>query len=186
LWVWLQAQNGQKQITFFWISSVFSCSEKWRLFNLRNCQKTEDLIQLLCTTQRTEQQTVSNQNRKRSRRPRYTTEQEDNYIRVSSLRNRRRTSPQLAASLNSTLEKIAFLSKTRTILRHPKLLNGIVYNWVDKAAYKQSLFCFLGSSKMQVFQPSSVLSVVVRQASVLRRDWLSILSLMGTLRHHQV
>ena len=47
-------------------------------------------------------QTGSNQNRKRSGRPRCTTEQEDMYIRVSSLRNRRFRSPQLAASLNST------------------------------------------------------------------------------------
>jgi transposase len=46
-------------------------------------------------------QTVSNQNRKRSGRPQYTTEQKDKYIRVSSLRNRRLRSPQLAASLNS-------------------------------------------------------------------------------------
>ena len=47
-------------------------------------------------------QTDSNQNRKRSVRPQCTTEQEDKYIRVSSLRNRRLTSPQLVASLNST------------------------------------------------------------------------------------
>ena len=41
---------------------------------------------------------------KRSGRPRVggTTEQEDKYISVSSLRNRCLTSPQLAASLNST------------------------------------------------------------------------------------
>ena len=44
----------------------------------------------------------SNQNRKRSGRPRCTTKQEDNYIRVFSLRNRRLTGPQLAASLNDT------------------------------------------------------------------------------------
>uniref|UniRef100_A0A673VLP7 Discs large MAGUK scaffold protein 1a n=1 Tax=Salmo trutta TaxID=8032 RepID=A0A673VLP7_SALTR len=37
-----------------------------------------------------------------SGRPRCTTEQDDKYIRVSSLRNRCLTSPQLAASLNST------------------------------------------------------------------------------------
>jgi hypothetical protein len=42
-------------------------------------------------------QTGSNQNRKRSGRPRCTTEQEDKSIRVSSLRNRRLTSPQLVA-----------------------------------------------------------------------------------------
>ena len=40
--------------------------------------------------------TVSNQNRKRTGRPRCTTEQEDKYIRVSILRNRCHTSPQLA------------------------------------------------------------------------------------------
>ena len=28
LWIRLQAQNGQKQITFFWNLSVYSCSEK--------------------------------------------------------------------------------------------------------------------------------------------------------------
>ena len=43
--------------------------------------------------------TSSNQNRK-CVRPRGTTEQEDKYIGVSSLRNRGLTSPQLAASLN--------------------------------------------------------------------------------------
>ena len=47
------------------------------------------------------EQTGSNQNRK-SGRPRCTTEQEDKYIRVSSLRNRCLTSPQLAASIKST------------------------------------------------------------------------------------
>ena len=44
----------------------------------------------------------TNKNRKRSGRPRCTTEQEDKYIRVSSLRNEHITSPQLAASINST------------------------------------------------------------------------------------
>uniref|UniRef100_A0A3B1JK72 Tc1-like transposase DDE domain-containing protein n=1 Tax=Astyanax mexicanus TaxID=7994 RepID=A0A3B1JK72_ASTMX len=47
-------------------------------------------------------QTGSNQSRKRSGRSRCTTKQEDKYIRVSSLRNRRLTGPQLASSLNST------------------------------------------------------------------------------------
>ena len=46
-------------------------------------------------------QTGPNQNIK-SGRPRCTTEQEDKYIRVSSLRNRCLTSPQLATSLHST------------------------------------------------------------------------------------
>jgi hypothetical protein len=57
----------------------------------------------LCNTPFTEQHKLaSNQNRKRSGRPRCTTEQENKYIRVSSLRNRHLTSPQLAASWNST------------------------------------------------------------------------------------
>uniref|UniRef100_A0A3B1IXD5 Transposase Tc1-like domain-containing protein n=1 Tax=Astyanax mexicanus TaxID=7994 RepID=A0A3B1IXD5_ASTMX len=47
-------------------------------------------------------QTGSKQSRKRSGRPCCTTKQEDKYIRVSSLRNRRLTGPQLASSLNST------------------------------------------------------------------------------------
>ena len=48
-------------------------------------------------------QTDSKQNRKRSGRPRCTTEQEEKYIRVSSLRNRHLTIPQLVASLNTSL-----------------------------------------------------------------------------------
>ena len=55
-------------------------------------------------------QTGSNQNRKRSGRPRCTTKQEDKYIRGSSLRNRHLTGPQLAASLNGT-------HKTSTVKR---------------------------------------------------------------------
>jgi hypothetical protein len=56
------------------------------------------------------EQTGSNQNRKRNGRPQCTTEKEDKYIRVSSLRNRRLTSPQLAASLNSTHKKICIFN----------------------------------------------------------------------------
>ena len=47
-------------------------------------------------------QTGPNQNIKRSGKPWCTTEQEEKYIRMSSLRNGCLTSPQLAASLNST------------------------------------------------------------------------------------
>lgn len=47
-------------------------------------------------------QTGFNQNRKRSGRPQCTAEQEDKHLRVCSLRKRRLTGPQLAASLNST------------------------------------------------------------------------------------
>jgi hypothetical protein len=63
-----------------------------RLFHARNYQETEDLIQR-CVLLPSQNRTGSNQNRKRSRKPRFTTEQEDKYIKVSSLRNRRLTSP---------------------------------------------------------------------------------------------
>ena len=67
-------------------------------------------------------QTVSNQNRKRSGRPRCTTEQEDKYIRVSSLRNRRLTCPQLAASLNNTRKTPVSMSTVKRRLRDAGLL----------------------------------------------------------------
>ncbi|XP_076841034.1 uncharacterized protein LOC143485475 [Brachyhypopomus gauderio] len=62
-------------------------------------------------------QTGSNQSRRRSGRPRCTTEQEDKYIRVSSLRNRRLTGPQLAASLNSTRKTPVSTSTVKRRLR---------------------------------------------------------------------
>jgi transposase len=67
----------------------------------------------------------SNQNRKRSGRPRCTTEQEDKYIRVSSLRNRRFTSPQLAASLNSTHKTPVSKSTVKRQLRDAGLLGRV-------------------------------------------------------------
>ena len=70
-------------------------------------------------------QTGSNQNRKRSGRPRCTTEQEDKYIRVSSLRNRRLTSPQLAASLNSTRKTPVSTSTVKRWLRDAGLLGRV-------------------------------------------------------------
>ncbi|CDQ85386.1 unnamed protein product [Oncorhynchus mykiss] len=71
-------------------------------------------------------QTGSNQNRNRSGRPRCTTEQEDKYIRVSSLRNRRLTGPQLAASLNSTLKTPVSTSTVKRRLRDAGLLGRVV------------------------------------------------------------
>ena len=62
LWVRLQAQNGQKQITSFWNLSVYSCSEKGRLFHARNSQETYNAVYY--SLHRTAQ-TGSNQNRKR-------------------------------------------------------------------------------------------------------------------------
>jgi transposase len=70
-------------------------------------------------------QTGSNQNRKRSGRPQSTTEQEDKYIRVSSLRNRRLTSPQLAPSLNSTHKTPVSTSTVKRRLRDAGLLGRV-------------------------------------------------------------
>ena len=70
-------------------------------------------------------QTGSNQNRKRSGRTRCTTEQEGKYIRVSSLRNRRLTSPQLAASLNSTSKTPVSMSTVKRRLWDAGLLGRV-------------------------------------------------------------
>ena len=70
-------------------------------------------------------QTGSNQNRKRRGRPRCTTEQEDKYIRESSLRNRRLTSPQLAISLNSTCKIPVSTSTVMRRLRDAGFLGNV-------------------------------------------------------------
>ena len=70
-------------------------------------------------------QTDSNQNRKRSGRPRCTTDQEDKYVRVSCLRNRRLTSPHLAASLNSTRKTPVSTSTVKRRLRDAGLLGRV-------------------------------------------------------------
>ena len=70
-------------------------------------------------------QTGSNQNKKRSEKPWCTTEQEYNYLRVFSLRNRCLTSPQLAASLNSTRKAPVSTSTVKRWLRDAGLLGSI-------------------------------------------------------------
>ena len=102
LWVRLQAQNGQKQRPFFWNSQSIPVLGN-EGYSMREIDKK---LKISYNTEyysrhRTEQ-TGSNQNRKRCGSSRCTTEQKEKYIRVSSLRNRRFTSSQLAASLNST------------------------------------------------------------------------------------
>ncbi|XP_064872775.1 PDZ and LIM domain protein 7-like, partial [Oncorhynchus nerka] len=79
---------------------------------------------LTLTLSKTEQ-TGSNQNRKRSGRPQCTTEQEDRYIRVSSLRNGLLTSPQVAASLNSTRKTPISTSTVKRRLRDAGLLGRV-------------------------------------------------------------
>ena len=66
----------------------------------------------------------SNQNRKRNGRPRCTTKQEDKYIRVSSLRNRWLTGPQIAASLNGTHKTPVSMSTVKR-LRDAGFLGGV-------------------------------------------------------------
>jgi hypothetical protein len=63
--------------------------------------------------------------KKRSGRPRCTTEQEDKYIRVSSLRNRRLTSPQLGASLNSAHKTPVSMSTVKRRLWDAGLLGRV-------------------------------------------------------------
>ena len=71
------------------------------------------------------EQTGPNQNRKRSGRPRCTTEQGDKYIRVSGLRNRCLTSHQLAASLNSTHKTPVATSRVKRRIRNAGLLDRV-------------------------------------------------------------
>ena len=117
--IWLYSQNGQKKRTFFSNSTVYSCSEKWRLFHARNCQEIEDFLQQ-CTTPFREQHKWA-----LARIERDTTKQEDKYIRVSSLRNRRLTGPQLAASLNGTRKMPVSTSTVKRRLRDAGLLGRV-------------------------------------------------------------
>jgi hypothetical protein len=80
----------------FWEMMAIPCEKLLRNWRSRTT---------LCTEQKSlhrTAQTGPNQNRKRSGRLWCTTEQDDKYIRVFSLRNRCFTSSQLAASLKST------------------------------------------------------------------------------------
>ena len=70
-------------------------------------------------------QTGSNQNRKRSGRPRCTTKQKDTYIRVSSLRNRHLTGTQSAASLNGTRKTPVSTSTVKRRLRDAGVLGRV-------------------------------------------------------------
>ena len=94
-------------------------------------------------------QTGSNQNRKRSGRPWCTTEQEDKYIRVSSLRNRRLTSPQLAASLNSTRKTPVSTSTVKRRLWDAGLLGRVPLSSVCFAHL--NLFFLIGQFEIWLF-----------------------------------
>ena len=100
LLVRLQAQNGQKQRTSETCQSILVLRNE--AYSMREIAKKLNILHnaVYYSLHRTVQ-TGSNQNRNRSGRTRCTTEQEDKYIRMSSLKNRGLTSPQLAASLNS-------------------------------------------------------------------------------------
>nr|XP_054769591.1 uncharacterized protein LOC129277439 [Lytechinus pictus] len=64
---------------------------------------------------RKEASTGSNGDRRRSGRPKTTSPAEDKYIRVSSLRNRCLTCPQITADLNNTREMPVCSSTVRNI-----------------------------------------------------------------------
>ena len=82
----------------------------------------EKLSKMVCTTPFREQHKRALIRIERSGRPRYTTKQEDKYIRVSSLRNRCLTGPQLAASLNGTHKTPVSTSTGKRWLRDAGLL----------------------------------------------------------------
>ena len=125
LWVRLQAQNGQKQ--------QLSSETRQSILVLRNegysireiAKKLKISYNAVYYSLHRSAQSVSNQNRKRSGRPRCTTEQEDKYIRVSNLRNRHLTSPQLAASVNSTRKTPVSTSTVKRQLRDAGLLGRV-------------------------------------------------------------
>jgi hypothetical protein len=89
-----------------------------------NCQIAISYSDVCYSLHRTGQ-TGFNQNRKRSGRPRCTTEQEEKYIRVSSLRNIHLTSPQLAVSLNSTRKTPVSQPTVKMRLRDAGLLGRV-------------------------------------------------------------
>ena len=102
LWVRLQAQNSQKYKTLFWNSSVISCSEKLRLFHVRNWLETEDPVFLTRI-----ERGVGGPSAQLSKRT---------STLVSSLRNRCITI-HLAASLNSTRKTPVSTSTVKRRLR---------------------------------------------------------------------
>lgn len=63
----------------------------------------------------------SNKDRKRSGRPRSTSSSEDKYVRVSSLRNRRLTCPELTANLNSARDVLVSCTTVRRRLQQAGL-----------------------------------------------------------------
>ena len=69
--------------------------------------------------------TGSIKDKHRSGRPKCTTAQEDKYIRVSSLMNRRLTAPEIAASLNSTRQTPVCTDTVRRRLRSVGLMGRV-------------------------------------------------------------
>lgn len=108
-----------RKITFFFDSSVYTSSEKWRWEIFKKLFKiSHNAVHYFL--HRTAQ-TGSNQNTKRSKGPRYTAELEDEYTRVSSLRQRHLTGPQLAGSLNSTCKIPVWMSAVKRWLQDASL-----------------------------------------------------------------
>jgi hypothetical protein len=65
-----------------WPETELSSETRQSILVVRNCQETEHLVYTaVCYSLHTTAQTCPDQNRKRSRRPRCTTEKEDRYIK---------------------------------------------------------------------------------------------------------
>ena len=95
-----------------------------RIYHLKALKVRVLSVLPVCTTPFREQHKQA-LTRKRSWRPWCTTKQEDKYIRVSSLRNRCLTGPQLAASLNGTRKTLVSTSKVKRRLRDAGLLGRV-------------------------------------------------------------
>jgi hypothetical protein len=106
---------------------------------LRNCQESEDLIQCCVLSLHRRAQSGYNQNRKRSGRPRYTTEQEDKYISVWF--EKRLTSPQLTASLNSTRKTAVSTSTVKRRLWDAGLLGRVPLSSLSVNSEEATLGC---------------------------------------------
>ena len=110
-----------------------SCETRQSVLVLRNegysmreiAKKLKIFYNGVCYSLQRTAETGSNQSRERSGRPRCTNQQEDKYIRVSSLRNRRLAGPQLAASLNGTCKTPVSASTVKRQLQDAGLLGRV-------------------------------------------------------------
>ena len=134
LWGWLQAQNGQKQSPSFWNSSVYSCSEKCEKLP-RNWRSGTTL----CTTPFTEQLKLALTRIERgvggpgAQLSKRTSTLECLVWETDT------TSPQLAASLNSTRKTPVSMSTVKRWLQDAGVLGRVLLNFIGQSEMSFSL-----------------------------------------------